>query len=198
MIDNYEILLHCRGGFPDKEFKDYPKVILVHNQEGTANNVALKLVNNGFFPYLFPSSRGLIETWSSNFNNIKDSTAILIHKDIGGIGIEEVIKRLRDQGGELIRTFILSGEFFRSPIDERCMKFAQDLGIDGGYDPTGMFGDGPVPEWIVDLLKVGYLTPEELLLRGTKEGLIRNDIMAKEHIKKYRLEGRRGPDKERR
>lgn len=157
-------------GKPEPDFENWPRVMIIHDIYVNAETVSSRMIDHGLFPYSYTSINGAL-----NSKKARECVGILMHKDIPG-GIEYFLRKLDFPGAELIRKGVISGEFFTEEVPGRCVKFLKENNIDFGYDMTGW--EGTFPDWVAQVLKFGLLTPEELKLRGTDNGIITSAFRA--------------------
>jgi hypothetical protein len=157
---------------PSPGYDTWPKVMVIHEQPELVMDIAGKMLRSQLFPFIFTNSTAALASGKA-----KECVGMVIHKDIPG-GITYFLEKLDFPGSDLIRKGVMSGEFFRGVIPERCIRFIKELHIDFGYDTTDR--DGIFPEWVARVLKFGLLTPMELELRGTDKGIITSEFQARQ------------------
>lgn len=142
---------------------DQSMVVIIHDNPDIGYLLAVTLWENGIYPILH------VAPDEEAINAIIENkpVALIMHKRVFP-SVDDIGKFLdrvrRDETILHMRTICASGEF--SYQYAQTLKVAKKYGIDIAYDLYDLANGDGVPDWVLAMIKKGYLSPEELNRRG--------------------------------
>ena len=155
-----------------------PNVLILHQVPGMCVGIAEDLYNNGWSFLednitIFTDARMAIQHLSDHRFHLD---VAIIHKDLhegAGMKIEDFTRKFWEiYEYKPVRYIITSREVTYSNNWDKCVKLmARDLQASGTFDAADSVIHC-VPEWMMNIIKLGSLRPQELDLLGNTDHFI--------------------------